>query len=91
VPWVKQGILLAFRAGRIVRMPVADAAGAGAAFHFYDKHLLPTRDVTLGSGVRVVPGGSTIRRGAHVGAGVVCMPPSTPSWDHARRSARACT
>jgi 2,3,4,5-tetrahydropyridine-2,6-dicarboxylate N-succinyltransferase len=69
VPWVKQGILLAFRAGHVVAM------GAEAPFSFFDKHTLPTRRMTLGDGVRVVPGGSTIRRGAWLAPGVVCMPP----------------
>ena len=71
VPWVKQGILLGFRVGRIVDMSPAD----GSPFHFYDKHTYPTRALPLTSGVRVVPGGSTIRRGAYVAPGVVCMPP----------------
>jgi 2,3,4,5-tetrahydropyridine-2-carboxylate N-succinyltransferase len=76
VPWVKQGILLAFRAGRIVRMPDAESQKDGrSVFTFYDKHFFPTRDVGLSSQVRVVPGGSTIRRGAFLGPGVVCMPP----------------
>lgn len=77
VPWVKRGILLAFRVGRIV--PVAppggtvapDAASAG----FFDKHNLPARTLTAEDGIRVVPGGSSIRRGAHVASGVICMPP----------------
>jgi 2,3,4,5-tetrahydropyridine-2-carboxylate N-succinyltransferase len=75
VPWVKQGILLGFRAGRIVRMPDPDAAHTGDVLAFYDKHLYPARDVGMQSGVRVVPGGSSIRRGTFVAPGVVCMPP----------------
>jgi 2,3,4,5-tetrahydropyridine-2-carboxylate N-succinyltransferase len=70
VPWVKRGILLGFRVGRIVAQGVS-----GSPFHFFDKHTYPTRALTLADGVRVVPGGSTIRRGAHIAAGVVCMPP----------------
>jgi 2,3,4,5-tetrahydropyridine-2-carboxylate N-succinyltransferase len=71
VPWVKQGILLAFRTGK-----VTDMSPAGASpFHFADKDTLPTQAIPLERNVRVVPGGSTVRRGAHVGAGVVCMPP----------------
>src|SRR4029077_45072 len=42
---------------------------------FIDKHTFPARELTVGDGVRVVPGGSTIRRGASVASGVVCMPP----------------
>jgi len=71
VPWVKQGILLAFRIGT-----VTDMSPAGASpFHFADKHTLPTQAFPPARNVRVVPGGSTVRRGAYVGAGVVCMPP----------------
>jgi 2,3,4,5-tetrahydropyridine-2,6-dicarboxylate N-succinyltransferase len=76
VPWVKQGILLGFRAGRIIRMPDAESAKDDrSVFAFYDKEFFPTRDLGLGSSVRVVPGGSTIRRGAYLAPGVVCMPP----------------
>ena len=71
VTWVKRGILLGFRVGRIVDMSPAD----GSPFHFYDKHTYPTRTLSLAAGVRIVPGGSTIRRGAYVAPGVVCMPP----------------
>ncbi len=71
VPWVKQGILVAFRAGRVVALHPTE----GGAFTFFDKHTLPTRRLTLDDGVRVVPGGSSIRRGAYVAPGVVCMLP----------------
>ena len=47
----------------------------GTPFHFFDKHTYPTRPLTADDGVRVVPGGSSIRRGAHLAPGVVCMPP----------------
>ncbi len=70
VPWVKRGILLGFRVGRIV-----DQSAAGTPFSFLDKHTFPTRAFTLADGVRVVPGGSTVRRGAYLAPGVVCMPP----------------
>jgi len=80
VTWVKQGILLGFRAGFVVDM--SPHAGGDQAlshlttpFHFFDKHTLPYRQLDLADNVRVVPGGSSIRRGAFVGAGVVCMPP----------------
>lgn len=69
VAWVKRGILVGFRAGRLVEM------GVGGAFSFVDKHLYPTRAFHPAQGVRVVPGGSTVRRGAHLSSGVVCMPP----------------
>ncbi len=71
VTWVKQAILMGFRIGRIVDM----SPGDGSPFHFYDKHTYPTRALSAASGVRIVPGGSTIRRGAYVAPGVVCMPP----------------
>jgi 2,3,4,5-tetrahydropyridine-2-carboxylate N-succinyltransferase len=71
VPWVKRGILLGFRAGTIVDM---SAAGA-SPFRFYDKHTYPTQAIPLDQGVRIVPGGSTVRRGAYLARGVVCMPP----------------
>ncbi len=71
VPWVKRGILLGFRAGAVVDMSPAGES----PFQFYDKRTYPTQDIPLEQGVRIVPGGSTIRRGAHIGKGVVCMPP----------------
>jgi 2,3,4,5-tetrahydropyridine-2-carboxylate N-succinyltransferase len=70
VPWVKAGILLAFRAGRVVDMSPPDSP-----FHFFDKHTFPTQTLGVSHGVRVVPGGSSVRRGAHLARGVVCMPP----------------
>jgi len=71
VPWVKQGILLGFRIGRVTDMSL----GGKSSFRFFDKHLFPAQPLAQSAGVRVVPGGSTIRRGAHVAKGVVCMPP----------------
>lgn len=67
--WVKKGILLGFRLGRNER--TADAGPLG----FVDKHTLPARRFDAGDGVRVVPGGSSIRAGAHIGRDVICMPP----------------
>ena len=69
VPWVKQGILLGFRVGRLVEM------GQGETLGFVDKHTYPPRRMRVADNVRVVPGGSSIRRGAYVAPGVVCMPP----------------
>jgi len=71
VPWVKRGILLGFRLGRVVDMSPRDAS----PFHFVDKHTYPTQRFAPERGVRIVPGGSTVRRGAYVAPGVVCMPP----------------
>jgi len=77
VPWVKQGILVAFRAGTIV--PVSGPGGVGVSdgspSAFLDKHNLSFREFHADEGVRIVPGGSAIRRGAFVAPGVVCMPP----------------
>jgi len=67
--WVKQGILLGFRLGRI------EPAAVGGPFPFYDKHTFPLRPLGPADGVRVVPGGSAIRDGSYVAPGVVCMPP----------------
>jgi 2,3,4,5-tetrahydropyridine-2-carboxylate N-succinyltransferase len=68
-PWVKQGILTAFRVG------VVAEAGSGA-LTFIDKDTMPTRRFRLDDGVRIVPGGSSVRRGAYVAKGVVMMPPA---------------
>ena len=70
VPWVKRGILLGFQAGTLT-----DMSTDRSVFKFFDKHTYPPRAFTIHDGVRVVPGGSAIRRGAYVAPGVVCMPP----------------
>lgn len=74
VPWVKRGILLGFRIGRIVDMSIGGHHGE-PRFGFFDKHLYPPQPMTAANGVRVVPGGSSVRRGAYLAPGVVCMPP----------------
>ena len=66
--WVKQGILLGFRLGALEEMP-------GAGLSFVDKHTYPVRHFGAGDGVRVVPGGSSIRSGAYLARSVVCLPP----------------
>jgi 2,3,4,5-tetrahydropyridine-2-carboxylate N-succinyltransferase len=71
VPWVKRGILLGFRIGRVVEM----GAETGGLNHFLDKHTFPPREFRLEHSVRIVPGGSAVRRGAYLAPGVVCMPP----------------
>jgi 2,3,4,5-tetrahydropyridine-2-carboxylate N-succinyltransferase len=73
VPWVKRGILLGFQVGVLTDM--SQNGDDTPVFRFFDKDTYPPRMLTLADGVRVVPGGSTIRRGAFVSAGVVCMPP----------------
>lgn len=76
VAWVKRGILCAFRYGRVVDLSPGAAPGAGPApFRFFDKDLLPARALALDDRVRVVPGGTSVRRGAYLAPGVVCMPP----------------
>jgi 2,3,4,5-tetrahydropyridine-2-carboxylate N-succinyltransferase len=67
--WVKRGILLGFRLGRM------EALGCEAGLSFVDKHTYPARRFTPEQGVRVVPGGSAVRAGAYLAPGVVCMPP----------------
>jgi len=68
--WVKQGILLGFRFGDLVDMGV----GRGR-WPFFDKDTLPLKQFDVTSGVRLVPGGSSIRAGAYIASGVICMPP----------------
>jgi 2,3,4,5-tetrahydropyridine-2,6-dicarboxylate N-succinyltransferase len=67
--WVKSGILLGFRLGRVA------PAATGGAFPFFDKDTYPLREFEGEHGVRIVPGGSAIRDGCYVAPGVVCMPP----------------
>jgi len=69
-PWVKKGILLGFRMGGIVDMSV-DAARQP----FFDKATWPVKHITATSGIRIVPGGSSIRDGCFIGKSVTCMPP----------------
>lgn len=68
--WVKKGILLGFRMGALVDMSVEPMRQP-----FFDKSTWPVKRLTVESGVRVVPGGSSIRDGCYVGRGVTCMPP----------------
>jgi len=67
--WVKQGILLGFRMGRLIEM------SPSSSLRFFDKDTYPVRPTTVADNVRIVPGGSSIRDGAYVAPGVVCMPP----------------
>jgi len=68
--WVKRGILLGFRMGMIVDMSPADGS-----LQFLDKNTYPLRKFSTDDRVRIVPGGSSIRDGAYIAPGVVCMPP----------------
>jgi 2,3,4,5-tetrahydropyridine-2-carboxylate N-succinyltransferase len=67
--WVKKGILLGFRLGKLKDMSIDDN------FRFFDKHLFPLKRLKIKNNVRVVPGGSSIRSGCYIGKGVICMPP----------------
>jgi 2,3,4,5-tetrahydropyridine-2-carboxylate N-succinyltransferase len=68
--WVKQGILLGFRFGDIV-----DVSMDHGRLPFYDKDTLPLKRPGAAAGIRIVPGGSSIRDGAYIAPGVICMPP----------------
>jgi len=76
--WVKKGILLGFRMGTIVDMSIHPVRQP-----WLDKSTYPVKQLTPSSGVRIVPGGSSIRDGAYIGKGVTCMPPmyiNTGAW-----------
>jgi 2,3,4,5-tetrahydropyridine-2,6-dicarboxylate N-succinyltransferase len=68
--WVRKGILLGFRIGKIVDMSIDVARQP-----FFDKSTYPVKNMSADSGVRIVPGGSSIRDGCYVAKGVTCMPP----------------
>jgi 2,3,4,5-tetrahydropyridine-2-carboxylate N-succinyltransferase len=68
--WVKQGILLGFRFGETVNASMDDGR-----WPFFDKDTLPLKKFAETAGVRVVPGGSSVRDGAYLAPGVICMPP----------------
>ena len=67
--WVKKGILLGFRLGKLTEM------GSPKVLSFLDKDTFPPRRFRVADRVRVVPGGSSVRMGAYVAPGVICMPP----------------
>ncbi len=67
--WVKKGILLGFRLGKNKNMSIFKQ------MFFFDKDTIPVKPMTVGDGVRIVPGGSSIRTGAYIAKGVICMPP----------------
>lgn len=68
-PWVKEVILSGFRYGRLTDM-------SQGAFPFFDKDTIPVRSFTREDGVRIVPGGSAVRRGAYLAPSVIMMPPA---------------
>lgn len=69
--WVKQGILLGFKMGKMVNMSFS-----GETFQFFDKDTYPLRPMNLDDKIRVVPGGTTIRDGSYIAPNVVLMPPA---------------
>jgi 2,3,4,5-tetrahydropyridine-2-carboxylate N-succinyltransferase len=81
--WVKEGILATFRGARTVPYswphgiepvdPIYPVETLVASF--WDKEGLGPREFSLAAGVRLVPGGSSVRSGAHLAPGVICMPP----------------
>jgi 2,3,4,5-tetrahydropyridine-2-carboxylate N-succinyltransferase len=66
--WVKAGILAGFRASGMLAVQWGTP--------FVDKRAYPPRAFRAEDGVRVVPGGTAVRRGAHLARGVVVMPPA---------------
>lgn len=67
--WVKKGILVGFRMGNIVEMPISNYKS------FWDKSTYPQRNFRLEENIRLVPGGSSVRAGSYIGKNVVMMPP----------------
>ncbi len=67
--WVKKGILLGFRIGELRDISI------NQNFVFYDKDTYPLKSISIHDGVRIVPGGSSIRDGSYIGRSVTCMPP----------------
>jgi len=81
--WVKRGILLGFRLGNLVDMTVTGHPNfrngwlkGPPVISYIDKSTYPARDFTPDDGIRIVPGGSSVRSGAHLAKGVVIMPPA---------------
>jgi 2,3,4,5-tetrahydropyridine-2,6-dicarboxylate N-succinyltransferase len=77
-PWVKKGILLGFRMGTVVDMSINPTRQP-----WFDKATFPVQRLALDRGIRIVPGGSSIRDGCYIGRSVTCMPPmyiNTGSW-----------
>ncbi len=68
--WVKKGILLGLRMGAVV-----DMSPDPVRLPMFDKATFPVKRLGPESGIRVVPGGSSIRDGCFIGRGVICMPP----------------
>ena len=68
--WVKKGILLGIRFGDLVDVGI----GKGR-LPFFEKDTMPLKSLDVANDVRLVPGGSSIRDGAYLGKGIICLPP----------------
>jgi 2,3,4,5-tetrahydropyridine-2,6-dicarboxylate N-succinyltransferase len=76
--WVKKGILIGFRMGTVVDMSINSARQP-----WFDKATFPVQHFAPDRGIRIVPGGSSIRDGCYIGRSVTCMPPmyiNTGAW-----------
>ena len=67
--WVKEVILAGFKLGAVQDM-------SQGQFSYFDKATFPVRQFKAEDGVRIVPGGSSIRRGAYLAPGSIVMPPA---------------
>jgi 2,3,4,5-tetrahydropyridine-2-carboxylate N-succinyltransferase len=68
-PWVKKGILLGFKFGTLADYSINES------FHYFDKHTYPLHPFSASDNVRIVPGGTSLRTGSYLAAGIVIMPP----------------
>ncbi len=68
-PWIKKGILLLFRYGKLKEFSI------NQDYKYFDKDTLPLRKINLNHCIRLVPGGSSVRKGTYIARGVICMPP----------------
>ena len=68
--WVKKGILIGFKIGKLVDY------SENKSFRYFDKDTYPLKNLSIEDGIRIVPGGTSIREGAYVAKGVVIMPPA---------------
>ncbi len=66
---IKEVILSGFRLGKLADM-------TEGRFSFFDKDTIPVRRFTAENGVRIVPGGSSVRTGAYLAPSVIMMPPA---------------
>ncbi|MFZ4622527.1 MAG: 2,3,4,5-tetrahydropyridine-2,6-dicarboxylate N-succinyltransferase, partial [Bacteroidota bacterium] len=68
--WVKKGILLGFRLGKLRSVKHSEP------FSFFDKHTYPVKSFSADENVRIVPGGTAVRKGAYIAPSVIIMPPA---------------